>query len=143
LARHRFVATFSGTMSAPAPTLLDLVPSRVHRFETAADGRVTVLVPKFTSRFARRWFVPLLAKPDLRVHLDAVGSFVWGQCDGTATIREIGERVAARFGGAAPTRRQDVVRFVHKLVKEESLSFQPPGEPAETTRGRAPDAPTA
>jgi len=109
-------------------TLDDLQPVRHHLWVERESDLVTVLVPKFTSRFARRWFVPLLAKPDLRVHLDAVGSFVWGQCDGTATIRAIGERVAARFGGDAETRRLDVIRFVRKLVREESLSFQPSKE---------------
>jgi hypothetical protein len=35
-----------------------------------------------------------------------------------------------------------VIRFVRKLVKEESLSFQRPGEPAAQTRGPAPDVST-
>lgn len=126
----------------PDTTLDDLHPIRHHPWAEREGDLVTVLVPKFTGRFARRWFVPLLAKPDLRVHLDAVGSFVWGQCDGTATIREIAGRVTARFGGDAEARRNDVIRFVRKLVREESLSFQPPGEPAERTRGRSPDVPT-
>ena len=109
-------------------TLDDQQPIRHHLWVAREGDLVTVLVPKFTSRFARRWFVPLLAKPDLRVHLDAVGSFVWSQCDGTATIRAIGERVAARFGGDADARRLDVIRFLRKLMREESLSFQPSKE---------------
>jgi hypothetical protein len=128
--------------TVPDPTLDHLLPIRHHAWVAREGELVTVLVPKFTSRFARRWFVPLLAKPDLRVHLDAVGSFVWDQCDGTATIREIGARVAARFGGDTDARREDVIRFVRKLVREESLSFQQPGRPAEQSRGAAPDAPT-
>lgn len=100
-----------------------------------------MLVPKFTSRFARRWFVPLLAKPDFRVHLDAVGSFVWRQCDGSMSLREIGGRLAERFGGDPEARRAEVTRFVHKLVREESLAFHPPGEAPESTRGPAPDGP--
>jgi hypothetical protein len=123
-------------------TLDDLLPVRRHPWVAREGDLVTVLVPKFTSRFARRWFVPLLAKPDLRVRLDAVGSFVWAQCDGTATIRQIGERVTAQFGGDGDARRQDVIRFVRKLVREESLSFQAPGQPAEVSRGPAPDVPT-
>ena len=106
------------------------------------EGLVTVLVPKFTSRFARRWFVPLLAKPDLRVHLDAVGTFVWRQCDGSASLRQIAGRVAERFGGDPEARRAEVTRFVHKLVREESLAFHPPGEPAEESRGGDPGGPT-
>ena len=126
----------------PDTTPDNLLPVRHHAWEERAGDLVTVLVPRFTSRFARRWFVPLLARPDLKVHLDAVGSFVWGQCDGTATIREIGGRVATRFGGDADARRRDVIRFVRKLVNQESLSFHPPGEPAERSRGRSPDVPT-
>ena len=120
----------------------DAFPLRRHRWVEGDGGLVTVLVPKFTSRFARRWFVPLLAKPDLRVHLDAVGSFVWRQCDGTASVRGIGARVAERFGGDPEARRGDVMRFVRKLVREESLGFNPPGEFAEVSRGPAPDGPT-
>lgn len=120
----------------------DLVPVRRHRAVDREDGLVTVLVPKFTSRFARRWFVPLLARPDMRVHLDALGSFVWRQCDGVATVRTIGERVVERFGGEPAARRLDVVRFVRKLVREESLAFNPPGGRAEGQRGPAPDGPT-
>lgn len=91
---------------------------------------MTVLVPKFTSRFARRWFVPLLAKPDMRVSLDETGSFVWRQCDGTASVREIARRVAERFGGDADAALVRVVRFVRKLAREESIAFHPPGPPA-------------
>ena len=128
-------------MSVP-PDPLDLRPFRRHRSVDGEEGGVTVLVPKFTSRLARRWFVPLLAKPDLRVHLDAVGSFVWHQCDGTASLREIAGRVAARFGGDPEARRAEVVRFVRRLVREESLAFHPPGEAAEESRGLEPGGPT-
>ena len=121
----------------------DLRPVRRHRWLDREGELVTVLVPKFTSRLARRWFVPLLAKPDMRVHLDAVGSFVWRQCDGTASMGTIGDRVAERFGGDPEARRGDVMRFVRKLVREESLAYYPPGEPAEDTRGPTPDGPTA
>jgi hypothetical protein len=118
--------------------LLDLRPFRRHRAVDGDDGLVTVLVPKFTSRFARRWFVPLLAKPDFRLHLDAVGSFVWHQCDGAMSLREIAERVVARFGGDPDGRRADVARFVRRLVREESLAFHPPDGSAETSRGPRP-----
>jgi hypothetical protein len=127
-----------GPVTAP-PALDDLVPVRRHRAVDREDGLVTVLVPKFTGRFTRRWFVPLLAKPDMRVHLDALGSFVWRQCDGLATVRAIGDRVAEQFGGEREARRLDVVRFVRKLVREESLAFTPPGAPPEVPGGQDPD----
>jgi hypothetical protein len=112
------------------PLSLESRPVRRHRSLDREGELVTVLVPKFTGGVARRWFVPLLAKPELKVHLDAVGSFVWRQCDGTASIGEIAARVAARFGGDPEARRSDVVRFASKLAREESLAFDPPGGPA-------------
>ncbi len=129
-------------MRAP-PFTLDSRPVRRHRSLDREGELVTVLVPKFTGRFARRWLVPLLAKPDLQVHLDAVGSFVWRQCDGTASLATIADRVTERFGGDPDARRADVVRFASQLAREESLAFDPPGGPAETSRGPAPDGPTA
>ena len=128
-------------MHAP-PLTLDARPVRRHRSLDREGELVTVLVPKFTGRFARRWFVPLLAKPDLRVHLDAVGSFVWRQCDGTASLGQIAAQVVERFGGDPEARRADVVRFASKLAREESLVFDPPGGPAEESRGPAPGGPS-
>ncbi len=111
-------------MTAPPP-FEDLAPVHRHRWEEREDGLVTVLVPKFTSRFARRWLVPLLARPEMRVRLDALGTFVWKQCDGTATLRQIADRVAAQFGGEREAALVGVVKFVRKLAREESLTFHP------------------
>ena len=116
-------------MSAPLP-FEDLAPAHRHRWEEHEGGLVTVLVPKFTGRFARRWLVPLLARPEMRVRLDELGSFVWRQCDGSASIRQIAGRVAERFGGDPGDNVGRVVRFVRKLAREESLTFHPPGGPA-------------
>ena len=116
-------------MSASQP-VEDLIPVRQHRWEDRDGDLVTVLVPKFTSRFARRWFVPLLAKPDMRVRLDATGSFVWLQCDGRRTVREIAARAAERSGGDSAATLVSVVHFVRKLAREQSLSFTRPGESA-------------
>jgi len=121
---------------------LDARPVRRHRSLDREGELVTVVVPKFTGRLARRWFVPLLARPELKVQLDAIGSFVWRQCDGTASLAEIADRVAQRFGGDPDARRADVVRFASRLAREESLAFDPPGGPAETSRGPEPGGPT-
>ena len=115
-------------MSASQP-VEDLIPVRQHRWEDRDGDLVTVLVPKFSGRFARRWFVPLLAKPDMRVLLDATGSFVWRQCDGRSTVREIAARTAERCGGDPSATLASVVRFVRQLASEQSLTFTQPGGP--------------
>ncbi|MGA9116452.1 MAG: PqqD family protein [Bacteroidota bacterium] len=86
-------------------------------------------MPKFRSRILRRWLVPLLARPDIRLHLDRFGTFAWGCCDGTLTIGEMGARMAAEFGQEESSAVERLCRFFHPLVREGILLLeeQPPG----------------
>jgi hypothetical protein len=102
-----------------------LVPRRQNRF-TEADGRVTVHVPRFTSAWARRWLLPLLPRPEVRLHLDDLGSFVWHQMDGGTTVQEITGRVATRFGEAPAEAGPRVERFLRQLARADSVTFLAP-----------------
>ena len=93
-----------------------------------ADGLVAVLVPKFTNRFVVRWFVPLLARHDVTVRLDAEGSFVWDRCDGGTTVQAIAEQLHARLGGDEAAVGERVGRFVAKLAHASLVTMDTPGE---------------
>jgi hypothetical protein len=108
-------------------SLEDLRPVRALRWTTGEDDHVTVLVPKFTNRWLVRWFVPLLAKPNVLLRLDDLGSFVWRQCDGSATVREIADLVRDRFGGDPETTLDRLVQFMRRLTRADTLTFIPPG----------------
>lgn len=113
----------------PAPVnLFALRPARAARFERGPDGRVTVLVPKFTNRFAVRWLVPLLARRDVAVRLDAEGSFVWDRCDGGTTVQAIAEQLHAKLGGDEAAVGERVGRFVEKLARASLVTLDIPGE---------------
>ena len=84
---------------------------------------MTVLVPKFTSALAGRLLVPLLAKRDIRMHLDAVGSFVWLGCDGCTTVADLAAAVAARFGIPPAAAERRVQLFLRQLVREGSIAL--------------------
>jgi hypothetical protein len=99
------------------------IPVRQHAFIEKADGKVAVLVPRFTGRLARRLFVPLLARPEFRMHLDALGSAVWKACDGRTTVAELTRAMESAGGGPAPDVRQRVYLFLRKLQREGSISF--------------------
>jgi hypothetical protein len=90
------------------------------------DGRVTLLVPRFTGRLTRRWIAPLLRRPHVRVHLDETGTFVWRQCDGRATVAEIAARTQAHVGGDAADARRRVVLFLRRLVRADAIHFLAP-----------------
>jgi len=103
-----------------------LVPAPLCDAVDQPDGRVTLLVPRFTGRLTRRWIAPLLRRPHVRVHLDATGSFVWRQCDGRATVAEIAARAQAHLGGDADDARRRVVIFLRRLVRADAIHFLAP-----------------
>lgn len=112
------------------PTFTQAIPVRQHDFEQHADGLVTILVPKFTGRLARRFVMPLLAKPNIRMHLDAVGSAVWAACDGRTTVAQLIGLAHARFGGGADETAQRVALFLRSLSREGSVTFIAPADAA-------------
>jgi glycerol-3-phosphate O-acyltransferase len=116
------------------------IPVRRHDFEQHADGRVTVLVPKFSSRLARRLFMPLLAKPNIRMHLDDVGSLIWLACDGRTTVARLSESVRQRLKTEPETARERVYEFLRRLAREGSLTFQVPADQAGPPEGERTDA---
>lgn len=116
-------AAISGMTDTPFD---QLIPVRRHPFEEEPTGRITVLVPKFTTRFTRRWIAPLFARPDVRLHLDDVGSAVWRRCDGRTTVRRIAEQVGAETGGGETETLERVIRFLRHLARADSVSFLAP-----------------
>jgi hypothetical protein len=115
---------------AADPPFSSLVPVRAHRWEEGDAGRVTVFVPKFSGRFTRRWLMPLLARPEVRLRLDELGSFVWRECDGRTTVAELAERVHRRFGDAPGEALSRVSSFVRQLARTTSVTFLAPVGPA-------------
>lgn len=106
-----------------------LVPVRRHRSEDRPNGRVTVLVPRFTGRWTRRWVLPLFARRELRLHLDELGSFVWRQCDGRTPVGEIAARLHARAGGERAEAGTRVMAFLRQLARSDSVTFLAPEHP--------------
>ena len=99
------------------------IPVRRDRFEERADGGVTVFVPRFTSRLARRLVLPLFARPEFRVQLDDIGSAVWRACDGRTTVAEIVLGLGARTGADLGELRGRVLQFLHRLAREGSIQY--------------------
>ncbi|MBM4060699.1 MAG: PqqD family protein [Planctomycetes bacterium] len=116
-------------MSKAPANLYELRPVQALGFETGADGLVSVLVPRFENRLLVKLLVPLLRRPTFRVRLDALGSFVWSQCDGRATVTEIAARACAEFGGDAGAMLERTGSFLAKLVRERAVRMLG-GEPA-------------
>jgi len=107
--------------------LLTLKPKRNLEWEKQPDDKVVLLIPKFTNRFLVRWFVPLLAKPRIKLKLDERGSYVWARCDGTMTVADIGEQMSAKFDEPLDTSYERIGKFVSRFVQDKFLVLDSAG----------------
>jgi len=102
--------------------LLDLRPVRLveHRLE---GERVTVLIPKFRSRWMG-WLQKRLPKPHLHLQLDGVGSAVWLDCDGQRRVSDIGDRLKARFGDEVEPVWDRLGLFIRKMHEGDLIDLR-------------------
>jgi hypothetical protein len=106
--------------------LLELKPKRNLEWETQPNQNVVLLIPKFRNRWLVKWFVPMLAKPNIRVKLDERGSFVWRQCDGKTTIEEIGKQMSSTFSEPLDSTYDRIGTFMKKFTRDKFLLVDTP-----------------
>jgi len=93
-------------------------PERAVQAEEQEDHvHVVLLRPRFQRGPLARWLQPRLRRPFFRVHLDEVGSFIWGCCDGKTTVAQIGEAMAARFGERVAPAAERLSVFIVQLQR--------------------------
>ena len=85
-------------MSKKEVNLLELVPFRNREWEKDEQAQVVILAPRFTNKWLLKMLVPRMKSPSYRVNMDAVGSWVWLNCDGEKTVEEIGKGLVKKFG---------------------------------------------
>jgi hypothetical protein len=103
--------------------LLELKPRRTADFETDAEGRVTVLVPKFKQGRLAKWLMPRLKKPHIRLRLDAFGSCAWRQFDGATSVAAVAERMQGELGAAPEGLTDRLGVFLHQLEREQLVDI--------------------
>ena len=101
--------------------LLELKPRRNVEWEIEEGGRAVLLVPRFRSPLLRAWLLPLLARPDFRVKLDAMGTAFWQRCDGSTPVLKIAEEMAAQSGSDAEELIERLGRFLARLEREDFI----------------------
>ena len=103
--------------------LLELTPEQRVGWETAENGNVVVLIPKFQHELLVKWVLPRLKYPHVRVKLDKLGSFVWKQCDGRTTVAEMADRMRAEFLESAESAEDRIRTFLLMLEKSELVNL--------------------
>jgi len=87
-----------------------------------------LLRPRFLRGPFAWWLQPRLRNPYFRVHLDAVGSFVWARCDGRTTVAEIAEAMEARFGAQVTPVVERLRLFLRQLEEGRMIRMHLPEE---------------
>jgi len=96
--------------------------------EVIEDDIVVVLRPRYISGLLARWLQPRLKKPNFRVRLDAIGSFVWRQCDGVRTVSQIVEAMEQHFGKKVEPALPRLKLFLGEMERGKMIHLIPPDE---------------
>ncbi len=94
--------------------LLELVPSRISKWKDNDEGHVTLILPKFKSKLGKI-FASKFKNPMYEVKLDAVGAFVWRECDGKNNIYEISQGMLKEFGNEIEPVYERIKLFIDML----------------------------
>ncbi len=102
--------------------LLDLIPERNSRWEVEGET-VIILHPKFKNKFLAKTLLPRMKKPNWKIKLDDIGSWVWKHCDGKRTVREIGQGLGDCFGDRVDPVYDRLSLFFKRLESSNFVSF--------------------
>jgi hypothetical protein len=109
--------------SRPQINLLDLVPVRTIEWKKT-DELVVLLKPKFNHPFLAKHILPRMKSPHFKIKLDEIGSFFWENCDGTKTVKEIGEIQRQKFGEKVEPLYDRISLFLQNLEKNGLITFK-------------------
>lgn len=116
-------------MAKKQKNYLEFVPQKnpTFPFHEREAGLITVTVIHrgFYDKIAQKIFkTPASSEIDL----DAFGSFVWQQIDGTRSIYEIAQLVKETFGEKAEPLYERLVKYFHILQTHKFISFRKEGK---------------
>jgi hypothetical protein len=92
----------------------ELKPRRLFQSELAEKGKIVVLVPQ-QKNFLAELFSTKKNRINDRVKLDFLGSFVWNQCDGVKTVKDIANKLKQEYGKYAEPVDKTVQNCINQL----------------------------
>ena len=101
---------------------LDLTPIRLAQ-EEVANNSVIILMPKFTSSFARKYIIPKLKSPNVKLKLDKLAIATWLLIDGKKTVTEIADKLFQKFGNQIQPVEQRLTTFLTLLYEQRLITF--------------------
>jgi hypothetical protein len=107
-----------------AANYLELTPLRVFGEEISDDNLVTILIPKFQSKFAQQFINPRMKSSVIKLKLDELGSAVWLLIDGKRTVDKIAQLLLEKFGNKIEPVNERLTKFLTGLYEQRYITFQ-------------------
>ena len=107
--------------------LLDLIPVRCVGHEAKEDGTVSLLIPRFKSKFLLN-FLPKKKSPFVRINLDKYGTEFWQTLDDKRSVQEIGAIMKEKFGEAIEPVFERLNIFIFQLRRQGFLELKDPND---------------
>jgi len=105
--------------------LLELIPVRCVGHELKEDGNVSLLIPRFKSKFLLN-FLPKTKSPFVRINLDEYGSGFWQTMDDKKNVLEIGTILKEKFGDAIEPVFERLNKFIFQLRRQGFIELKDP-----------------
>ena len=102
---------------------LDMVPVVKKNIGTKFnnEGLAAIVIPRFNKAWMVKLFLPKNKKNEINLQLDANGTAVWKEIDGTKTVRDI-IRSLAEVGEGQEQFDNRVVLFIQNLYRNGFIS---------------------
>jgi hypothetical protein len=109
--------------SQPNLDMRTIVPVHNVEYEVEESGNVTILKPKFTSKFSQKYITPRMKYPYYMIHLDEIGTTVWNCINGERTAVEIGDKLHEDLGEKIEPVFERLGMFLAKMKNENFIKW--------------------
>ena len=106
---------------------LDLIPIALVKHETLENGKIKLIIPRFSSKILAQIFTGKKKSTQFRISLDETGSNVWLCIDGEKSVSEIITElipILISKNLSIEVIEERVSAFISRLYQEEYITFK-------------------
>jgi hypothetical protein len=102
---------------------LELTPHHLFDHVIEENGKVSVLIPRFTNKILVKTLSPMLKSPFVKTKFDEFGSQVWLEINGKNKVLDISTNLKLKFGEKIEPVEERLTRFLTQLYNYKFVSF--------------------
>lgn len=103
---------------------LEMTPFTIYSYEYNSEGRIDVLVPRFSDKVFGKLLQPRLKNKYIKANLDEFGSATWLLINGDNSVTRIGELLTEKFGEQIQPVYGRLTLFLTQLYNAGFISFK-------------------